>query len=179
MKIACLAWGSLVWKPGALPVCGPWHEDGPCFPIELCRVGDGGELATAICLNAPSRPALWALLDSVNLEHACEALREREQIPRSRDDGIGTFIRSETDTGVIARWAQAKGVDAVIWTALPPRFAGIEARVPSVDNVIGYLTGLTGEVREHAREYIERLPQQIDTPYREAIENSLGWKRQI
>ncbi|KTC41367.1 hypothetical protein AO269_22665 [Pseudomonas putida] len=161
MKIACLAWGSLVWKPGVLPVCGPWHEDGPCFPIELCRVGDGGELATAICLNAPSRPALWALLDSASLEHACEALREREQIP------------------LIARWAQAKEVDAVIWTALPPRFAGIEARVPSVDNVIGYLTGLTGEVREHAREYIERLPQQIDTPYREAIENSLGWKRQI
>jgi hypothetical protein len=175
MKIACLAWGSLIWKPGVLPVCGAWHEDGPALPVELCRVGDGGELATAICINAPASPSLWALLDSNSLEHACEALREREQIPRSRDDGIGTFILSGTATGFIAQWARAQELDAVIWTALPPRFAGIEARVPSVDDVVGYLEILQGDVRTHAREYIERLPQQIDTPYRQAIKAALGW----
>lgn len=175
MKIACLAWGSLVWKPDQLPVCSPWHVDGPEFPVELCRVGDGGELATAICMNAPVSPALWALLDSHALEEACDALREREQIPRSRQDGIGSFIRSQRDTGIIARWAHDRQLDAVIWTALPPRFGGIEARLPSACDVVGYLQGLTGDVRTHAREYIENLPQQICTPYRRVIRDSLGW----
>lgn len=175
MKIACLAWGSLVWKPGALPVCSLWHTDGPALPVELCRVGDGGELATAICMNAPAVASLWALLDTPSLEDACQALREREQIPHSRDDGIGSFICSDRSTGVLAQWARERELDAVIWTALPPRFAGIEARIPTVDDVIDYLQSLTGEVRVHAREYIEQLPQQIATPYRDVIRRSLGW----
>ncbi|MDU1189996.1 MAG: hypothetical protein E6990_18890 [Enterobacter sp.] len=52
MKIACLGWGSLIWKSGALPVAGEWQTDGPSLPVEFCRVSDGGELATAICMNA-------------------------------------------------------------------------------------------------------------------------------
>ena len=28
MKIACLGWGSLIWKAGALPVASQWHHDG-------------------------------------------------------------------------------------------------------------------------------------------------------
>ena len=27
MKIACLGWGSLIWKSGALPVAGEWQTD--------------------------------------------------------------------------------------------------------------------------------------------------------
>lgn len=63
MVVACLGWGSLIWKPGSLSLASDWFTDGPELPIEFSWVSDGGELATAICLNAPPCQVLWALLD--------------------------------------------------------------------------------------------------------------------
>lgn len=176
MKVACLGWGSLVWKPDLLPVIGEWYEDGPEVPIEFSRVGDGGELATAICVNAPLSTVLWALLDVASVGEACAALQDREKIPPNRVDGVGSFIRHEFDTGPLGKWAVAREIDAVIWTALPPRIYGIEGRVASAGEAIEYLAGLTGDVRDHARDYVQQMPQQIDTPYRRAIIQFLGWE---
>jgi hypothetical protein len=175
MRIACLAWGSLVWKPGVLPVSDEWSGDGPRLPIEFSRVADGGELSTAICLNAPSIPVLWTSLQVDSVAQACAALRQREQIPPEREDGVGWFIPSASNVGELAEWAQARGIDAVIWTALPPRIAGMENRLPSVEDAVDYLAGLTGDACAHARHYIEQVPAQIDTPYRRAIRHQLGW----
>jgi hypothetical protein len=178
LNIACLGWGSLIWKPGTLPLAGEWYADGPHVPIEFSRVGDGGELATAICMNAPSVPVCWALMAVETVEQACAALREREQIAPDRQDGVGTLLAScgpRGADGVITRWARERRIDAVIWTALPPRYLNIEGRVPTDEDVISYLTSLTGETLTHARSYIEQVPQQISTPYRRAIERQLGW----
>jgi len=42
MKIAVLAWGSLVWDRRDLAVAGNFEPTGPRLPIEFCRVsGDG------------------------------------------------------------------------------------------------------------------------------------------
>ena len=175
MVIACLGWGSLIWKPDTLPLAGEWFSDGPKLPIEFARVGDGGELATAICANAPPCKVLWALLDVETLEDACEALRVREQIPEDRQDGIGIFTTSSSSVGVIAEWAFPRQLDAIIWTALPPRFEGIEGLIPTVDDAVSYLSGLSGEAQEHAREYVKQVPAQIDTPYRSEIASRFGW----
>ena len=48
MRIACLAWGSLLWKTGPLRLASGWKDDGPVLPIELARVGDKGELSTVV-----------------------------------------------------------------------------------------------------------------------------------
>lgn len=175
MNIACLGWGSLIWKPGALPVSGEWHGDGPRLPIEFSRVGDGGELSTAICLDTPLVPVLWARLQADSVEQARSALRQREQIPAAREDGVGWFVPGPSPTGPLAEWAQARRIDAVIWTALPPRIADNENRLPSVEDAIGYLDALTGDTRAHARDYIAQVPAQIDTPYRRSIRQQLGW----
>jgi hypothetical protein len=45
MNIACLGWGSLIWKPCALPIASDWFNDVPELPIEFARLGDSGELA--------------------------------------------------------------------------------------------------------------------------------------
>jgi hypothetical protein len=175
MNIACLGWGSLLWKPGELPVSGDWHADGPALPVEFSRVGDKGELATAICLNAPPVQVFWALLAVDTLEQACEALRQREKIPQERTDGVGVLITQGSATGPLTEWAQQRQIDAVIWTALPPRIADSEGLVPGIDDAIAYLRGLEGEKREHARNYLRQTPEQLDTPYRRAIKQQLGW----
>ena len=106
MKIACLGWGSLIWKSGALPVAGEWQTDGPSLPVEFCRVSDGGELATAICMNAPAVPVLWAWLEATTLSVACRALREREANPEDRCDGIDSLLITGRDTGILTTWAR-------------------------------------------------------------------------
>ncbi|MBA1291116.1 hypothetical protein G7027_20910 [Pseudomonas japonica] len=169
MKIACLGWGSLIWKPGNLPVASEWFTDGPRLPIEFSRVGDSGELATALCANAEPVPVLWAWLASPTVEAACSALKAREGIPPERDDGIGSLAIGGNPTGLISRWAQERGAQGVIWTGLPPRVNGVEGRIPTVDQAIAYLASLTGEVRQHARDYLEAVPAQIHTPYRQTI----------
>lgn len=175
MKIVCLGWGSLVWKSGALPVAGEWHPDGPELPIEFARVSDGGELATAICLNATPVPVLWAMLAAHSVGEACQALREREGIPEERVDGVGSLTLSSLTAGPLADWARAREIDALIWTALPARIDAIEGKVPTPEAAIAYLQGLVGEVREHAKSYIQQVPEQIDTIYRREIRKALGW----
>lgn len=176
MKIACLGWGSLIWKPGALPVASQWHHDGPAVPIEFVRIADGGELSTAICLNARPVPVFWAWLNTASLESACRALRIREGIPDSRVDGVGMMTVTESSAGPLATWAQAKGIEGLIWTDLPARMAHVEGQIPTLDDARHYLQNLTGETREHAFHYIEQVPAQIDTAYRRALADLTGWQ---
>jgi hypothetical protein len=64
---------------------------------------------------------------------------------------------------------------AAVWTSLPPKFAGIDGRISTEDEVVGYLQALAGEKRTAAEQYVRGAPRQIGTPYRRAIEKSLGW----
>lgn len=37
MNIACIAWGSQLWKPHPLKLASGWHRDGPLLPLEFVR----------------------------------------------------------------------------------------------------------------------------------------------
>ena len=74
-------------------------------------------------------------------------------------------------------WALLHQLDAVIWTALPPKFEDIEGLIPTVDDAVSYLAGLSADAQEHARDYIRRVPAQIDTSYRREINSRLGWQQ--
>lgn len=166
MKIACLGWGSLIWKPDALPVAGEWQTDGPLLPIEFARIGDGGEVATALCINAEPVPVLWAMLTVTDIAAACAALREREAIPDERCDGVGILFATAHTPGPLAEWARQRALDAVIWTDLPPRFQHTEGLIPGCEAVLAHLSSLSGETAAHAFDYLRRVPAQIATPYR-------------
>ncbi|MBV4484619.1 hypothetical protein HU727_003350 [Pseudomonas sp. SWRI153] len=176
MVIACLGWGSLIWKPDGLPLASEWFSDGPHVPVEFARVSDSGELTTAICVNGPPCKVLWAVLDVDNLDEAREALRLREGIPQDWPHGIGSFTPGTSAVGVMAEWAIPRELDAVIWTALPPRFKDVEGLVPTANDAVSHLAGLSAEAYEQARNYVEQVPAQIDTPYRREIISRLGWK---
>ncbi|RYZ12038.1 MAG: hypothetical protein EOO24_04585 [Comamonadaceae bacterium] len=177
MNIACLAWGSLLWKTGPLLLASPWRPDGPRLPIEFCRVGDSGELSTALSDSAELQGTWWALLDAQDIDTAREQLREREQIDPSRPDWVGTLPgRSDGPQAVrIAQWMSGRPVDAVVWTALPPRIDGVEGRHPDAREAVAYLRSLGGETRGHAEDYVRRTPASLATATRRAIENGLGW----
>jgi hypothetical protein len=179
MKIACLAWGSLVWDPQVLPIQKCWFKDGPLLPIELARHSRTDCITLVIVPGVRDVRSLWTPLIVPDLDTAKLKLAEREgikteDIPRY----IGYVSSTESSNGqsaeVIRRWASYIGLDAVVWTNLPPKFQN-EARVPTVEEVIAFLQTRPPETKKRAEEYIRKTPRQIDTEYRRRIEVELNW----
>jgi hypothetical protein len=178
MRIACLGWGSLVWDPCTLPIRREWFKDGPFAPVEFARLSRDGRITLVIDQKAAPVRILWAQMVSTDLQKAKEALRDRECITaKDWSSLIGSWQRGDAPPSsmpVLPAWADAHGVDAVIWTALSPKFGG-KGESPSAEEVIEHLRGLLGTQREEAKRYIENTPRQIDTDYRRRIEAALGW----
>lgn len=177
MKIAGIGWGSLVWKPGELRCVGPWHEDGPALPLEFARTSRDGRLTLVLCEGTALVPSLWSQLDYLSPEVARAALAAREGCDLAT---IGLWSTATPGHGVgaelVAAWALANKFDAVVWTALPPKFHDVRGLAPETAEVaVEYLKKLDPRARELAREYVERAPAQIRTQFREAFELHLGW----
>lgn len=178
MNIVCIAWGSLLWKPQPLQLASNWHPDGPRLPIEFVRQSDDSpELALALCERAQPMPTYYAYLATRDLDSARAMLGAREKITPARPDWIGSIPPRDgarTDAR-IAAWLARKGIDAAVWTALPPKSGGVNGRVASVHELLAWLDSLQGEERAGAEEYIRRTPAHIDTAYRRIFARQLGW----
>lgn len=177
MKIACIGWGSLVWKPGVLHCAGEWQQGGPLLPIEFARTSRDGRLTLVLVDGAQLVPTRFVELDYATPEQAQEALAGREG---SGVESIGLWPGPPPKYAVgaahVAEWAVASGFDAIVWTALRPKFRNEYGRLPEgEDDVLRYLKDLDAETSALAREYISRAPEEVRTRFRSAIERELGW----
>ena len=176
--IACLGWGSLVWDPRELPIQREWFRDGPMMRVEFARLSQDGRITLVLEPNALPVRSLWAVMDATTLESARGALASREGIlEKNEGKHIGSWSVGEAALDVMPHvdaWANAHGIHHVIWTALPPKFSGID-REPSATQVVSYLDQLVGAQRDAAEKYVRRAPRQIDTAYRRHIESKLHW----
>ncbi|WP_371432467.1 hypothetical protein [Novosphingobium sp.] len=172
VAIACLGWGSLYWNPDGLPV-GAWREDGPELPLEFARLSGGGRVTLVVMPDGPRVPTLWTLLDVGDLAAGMAALRKRENTKSAWigrwPTGIGSLFEAE-----ISEWAAGKGLDGVVWTAIPPKWNNEDGRVPTEDEVVSYLTGLQGAATIEPFKYVRNAPPQIQTPYRPALARVVG-----
>lgn len=174
--IACLGWGSLVWDPRELPIHRQWFADGPFVQVEFARQSDDGRITLVLEFSALPVRSLWAMMDATEVGGAKEALGKREGV--TNQSHIGIWSRGENAPRLISglpQWAASNEVESVVWTALPSKFNGEEGRTPTCEEVVRYLGGLRGTVRDAAERYIRRAPRQIDTDYRRQIEAALQW----
>jgi len=156
-RIACLGWGSLVWDPRELPIQRQWFADGPFIQVEFLRQSDDGRITLVLDASASVTRSLWAVMDTAALNEAKEALRKREGTLK-RNDHIKAWSMGEDPPDLLAKlpqWAESRGIDSVVWTALPPKFSEKKC-VPTVEQVVCYLSGLTGNARANAESYIRR-----------------------
>ncbi|MBO9576584.1 MAG: hypothetical protein J7494_12675 [Sphingobium sp.] len=172
VAIACLGWGSLVWNPDGLPV-GDWHPDGPELPLEFARLSGGGRVTLVIMPDGLRVPVLWSLLDVPGLAAGAAALRKREN---TRADWIGCWPGDGSGqlAAQIGEWAIGKGLDGVVWTGLPPKWADENGRIPTEVEVVGYLSALPADAAVEPFRYIRNAPAQIRTPYRKALMKLVG-----
>ncbi|MBO6720044.1 MAG: hypothetical protein JJ913_19000 [Rhizobiaceae bacterium] len=176
--IACLGWGSLVWDPRSLPIQRRWFEDGPMLPLEFARQSIDDRITLVIAADASPVRSLWAIMDAKDIGAARRALHEREVIPEKNETKhVGIWPTESQSSEIIPGlddWAAVRKLDGVVWTALPPKFAGKDVK-PTEEEVIQHLRGLRGAKRDEAERYVRRAPPQIDTAYRRRIEAELGW----
>jgi hypothetical protein len=175
MRVGCLGWGSLIWDPRELDIAGrdSWHSDGPLLPVEFARQSSRDRLTLVLMPHGRPVRVQWAEMTDERLGQARANLARREG-----SDAIGEWpsTHQHEHSHTIAEWAKAKGLDAVVWTALEPKFNGVPGRIPSGQDVLAYLSGLVAAGKSHAaEEYVRRAPRQIRTPFREIIEAALGW----
>lgn len=183
MIIGCLGWGSLVWKPEGLPIRRYWFTDGPFLPIEFARQSQDDRITLVIVTEArfPLVRSLWAMMSLTDIDQAREALREREGLLKKNiDEHIGVWRTNQTKPrneihSRIDLWAKQIGLNAVIWTNLPPKFQSKNGRIPTREEVVSHLSQLKGSKRDNAEQYIRLAPRQIDTDYRQFIEARLNW----
>jgi hypothetical protein len=180
VNIAGIAWGSLIWNPDPLKLASGWMPDGPLLPLEFVRDSDDSEeLALVLHEAAPAIPTYWARLDAPDLAAAREMLRRREKIRPEYPQCVGSIPNPHGAVDArIAAWMARQELDAVVWTALPAKFAGVSRRAPSAHEALAFLAGLEGEVRAKAEEYVRRIPPEIDTLYRSLFADKLGWTPQ-
>lgn len=178
MRLACIGWGSLIWNPGVLRCVGDWRTDGPELPLEYARTSHDGRLTLVLVSGTELVPALWTELNYPSAEEAQAALAGREG---SDLHAIGLWPgkspRHAVGSPSIAAWAKSAGVDAVVWTALRPRFNGVNGQAPdSASQVLDYLRSLDESSSDRAKEYVIRTPVQIRTRFRAAFEAELDWR---
>ena len=180
VKIVFLGWGSLIWNPGTLALAGEWRLPGPTLPIEFSRISDNGRLSLVIDETHGAQVITrFAPASTTDLAAAIESLRQRERTPNRNRIGFIDLVRgryckrAKTQHPValagIRKWAQDKGVEGVVWTALGPRFDSIAGEPFSGEAAVRYLQQLSEEKRAVALAYIRQAPEDLDTPVRREV----------
>jgi hypothetical protein len=185
VKIAILAWGSLVGDPRELKTAATFAADGPLLPIEFCRIASDGRLTLAIDEDFGALCKSYAASSALpGLDAAIENLQAREGMSSPRTVGFvetGSGRQSEFAlqshpqvVATIGAWAESLGYDAAIWTALKSNFHdwGKAGEPFSVTAALQYLEALEKDDSEQfarAHAYIRTAPPEVETPVRDAV----------
>lgn len=175
--IACIGWGSLIWRPEDLPLAGGWANDGPTLPVEFARQSRDGRVTLVITDQAMPVRTLWAPMLTTDLEEARQQLREREAtyVDRIAVQEATAAATSSPVHEAIRDWLREHGIEAAIWTALDARWQNQAGRSPTQAELIAYLRSLDSDAASRAEMYVRRAPAQVRTVYRAAVEAELGW----
>lgn len=182
MKIAVIAWGSLIWDRRNLGVIGDFVANGPKLNLEFSRTSRDGRLTLVIDEEHGGLCSTFSTQSAFDdLDKAIENLRLREGMPTTKGVGfidllsgrksVAALQRHPRAVGTITAWARARGYAGAIWTALGSNFRESEkTNQPfSLEAGIRYLEARDGPTLAAALNYIRQAPAEVRTPLRAAV----------
>jgi hypothetical protein len=155
MKIAILAWGSILWEPKNIKI-NKWKMTDFRLPINFARISDAGKGRITLVIDQKygyETPVQYGIMKEQNLNDAINALKKRE---RTIYKNVG-FINLKNNTfrtqtlsinpyiNLITSWAQKNQISGVIWTDLPSNWKDIRGTNFNIRDALNYLNNL----REH------------------------------
>ena len=181
MTIAIISWGYLIWDPRGLDVLPEWQADGPQLPLEFARFADPPRIVPVLVEGAPLQPTFWTLSHKRSMLAAAADLAVREGVGTLE---IGQWSREESmrkpagAEALIAAWTEAKGLDGAVWRAIQPNLPDRSPGFPSEEQRLAFLRDLVATGRaQDAKDYFDRMPAQIRTPFQERVWREFGWGR--
>jgi hypothetical protein len=156
MRIAIIAWGSLVSDPRTLQIKGNWDNQGPRLKIEFSRVSKDGRLTLVI------DPLNGAEVNTYKRIGFVDTKNNRNSKSEFHNQ-VDVFEKMVT-------WCKDNNFDAAVWTALPSQFKDQTKMEFSVSNAIKYLDSLPKTARKNALNYINEAPKEVVTPVRQKVE---------
>jgi hypothetical protein len=184
MRVAILAWGSLVYNSMGLRLASDWAISDLELPLEFSRVSSKADMQDCLSLvidptnGSPCRIA-FAESALTNLSCVIDEMFERERASfRSsigyvnlKSDKVNKFAKDwcPDQCRNIGEWAIVNGFQGVVWANLKPNFEE-KLSVPfSVGHARDYVLSLPEEKREKALTYIRNAPEFVNTRLRQII----------
>jgi len=183
MKIAILAWGSLIWDPRTLKfdITVGWVANGPKLPIEFARISGDGRLTLVIKEGCVEVQTYYGISLYSEIDEAVLDLALREGCQKKRIGIINKTERfdvkfSNSIHDRIYSWlSNNKDIDAVIWTDLRSNFNDKLGFEFTETQALNYLKYLNLDTKILAEEYIRKAPKEINSALRQMIENEFKW----
>jgi hypothetical protein len=182
LKIAVLAWGSLIWddRPEFDERREPWSFDGPILKVEFSRISESRQGALTLVIdekNGEDVTVAWCLSKRQCIEDAICDLRCREGTTlknigcvRLPADPSAPQAAPRNPITTITDWASMKKLDAVIWTALRSNFREKTWIDFSPDAAVKYIKTLDPCGKAKAAEYVWRAPTFVQTKVRNMLQ---------
>lgn len=184
MKIAILAWGSLIWDdnwPEFDKQRGEWLKDGPILPLEFSRVSASRDKALTLVIdtvNGKDCSVMYAESKRTNPDDAIADLRDREGTIMKH---VGFYFAKDPARKCvppvppsIPDWATSKKIEVVIWAGMPSNFFeknAVNASTKfSVEAAAAHLQNITPKGKAAAAEYVWRAPELVVTPLRTKLQ---------
>jgi hypothetical protein len=184
MRVAILAWGSLIYNSTGLRLASDWAISDLVLPLEFSRVSSKADMQDCLSLvidPVNGSPCYVAAAESAftNLSCVINEMFERERATfRSsigylnlKSDKVNKFAKDwcPDQCREIGEWAIRHGFQGVVWANLKPNFEE-KLSVPfSVGCARDYVLSLPEEKKEKALAYIRSAPSFVNTRLRQII----------
>ena len=192
MKIAILAWGSLIWDdnwPEFDKQRGDWLQDGPILPLEFSRVSASRDKALTLVIdtvNGKDCSVMYAESKRTNPDDAIADLRDREGTIMKH---VGFYFAKDPARKCVPPvppsipvWASKKKIEVVIWAGMPSNFFeknAVKASTKfSVEAAVTHLQNITPKGKAAAAEYVRRAPELVVTPLRTKLQTDPWFEKE-